>query len=163
MNDKQIEYYRKIVKDAPEGATHVSHNFVFYKLADNTPYESMVWWARGEEWIDTDIDHLTTPIDNLRTIVEQAETIKRLERERDDLEEWQRGFYALSCYLVFHDSNNPATMLEAKELLAKRDLECEIKGIQRVKECREIELSNGEYDTLTLIQEQLRKQSEVSE
>ena len=76
-----IEQYRKIIADAPEGATHVSHNFVFYKVDDNTPYDVMVWWARGEEWIDSEIDHLTTPLDKLRTIIAQHDRIAELERD----------------------------------------------------------------------------------
>ena len=42
----------------------------------------------------------------------------------------------------------------------QRDLEQQIKGIMRVMACRELNLSEGEIDTLILMKEQLRKERE---
>ena len=39
----------------------------------------------------------------------------------------------------------------------RRDLEQQVKGIMRVMACRELNLSEGEIDTLILMKEQLRK------
>ena len=46
------------------------------------------------------------------------------------------------------------------EALNKFALEKKIEGMQRVLDCRELNLSEGEVDTIKLMQEQLRKEQE---
>mgnify|MGYP003150852328 CR=1 FL=1 len=53
---------------------------------------------------------------------------------------------------------NRITELERER--EQRDLEQQIKGIMRVMACRELNLSEGEIDTLILMKEQLRKERE---
>jgi hypothetical protein len=47
-----------------------------------------------------------------------------------------------------------------EEALNKFALEQKIEGMQRVLDCRELNLSQGEVDTIKLMQEQLRKEQE---
>jgi RNase P/RNase MRP subunit p29 len=50
--------------------------------------------------------------------------------------------------------------VEIKKALNKFTLEQKIEGMQRVLDCRELNLSQGEIDTIKLMQEQLRKEQE---
>lgn len=78
MNKLNKEQLQSIVDNAPEGATHVSNNGVYYKKSENQALGALFWWRRGEEWIETKIDHLTRSLSDIKTIIEQQEEIERL-------------------------------------------------------------------------------------
>ena len=99
----KIEDYQKILEDAPEGATHLGDNGVYYK---RVPYEPLPWcsaWdAECEEWVETTIIHLSISLDHLRVIVAQNELIEKLRgilfsmlnTEGGALEEWVYEMYS---------------------------------------------------------------------
>jgi len=120
---EQIEQYREIIKNAPEGATHFGADRFYYK---QDPNESLSWcsaWdAFSKVWLKTNQMQLSISLDHLRTIIAQHDRIAELERDKE-----------------------------------QRDLEQQIKGIMRVMACRELNLSEGEIDTLILMKQQLRK------
>ncbi len=68
MNNKQI------LDNAPEGATHVSDNGVYYFM--NYPV-AMNYWTRGQEWVESGgIHHLCRALADLRRIVELEAQLK---------------------------------------------------------------------------------------
>ncbi len=71
MNDLQ-----KIIDEAPEGATHVSDNGVYYFM--NYPV-AMNYWSRGQEWVESGgIHHLCRALADLREIVAlRAENVEQ--------------------------------------------------------------------------------------
>ena len=70
MNITELE---QIINDAPDGATHVSDNGVYYRMG-----AKQFWWARGEEWVETEIDHFTRSLSDIKEIVE-------LQKENEEL------------------------------------------------------------------------------
>jgi len=86
------------------------------------------------------------------------ERLAEFEKERDGLQEWQKGVYSLSAYLVLHESNSDGTMVKANRLLDIRDLEQQAKGVKWVLACRELNLSKGEVYTMMDKCNQLRNQ-----
>ncbi len=75
MNKQQLE---EILNNAPEGATHVSSNGVYYDNSNKQNFECLVWWCRGEEWIESSIDHITQSLSDLQTQLDQLNEIERL-------------------------------------------------------------------------------------
>lgn len=84
MNKQEYEQTKEIINNSPDGATHVSKNGVYYDISKNQNLGCLVWWCRGEEWIETSIDHLTRSLSDIKTMVTQYETIEKL--KRDELE-----------------------------------------------------------------------------
>ncbi len=80
--------------------------------------------------------------DLLRQSVFMEKTAEKLEQHR----EWQATANVL---------RRPTR--ESKQALNKFALEKKVEGMQRVLDCRELNLSQGEVDTIKLMQEQLRK------
>lgn len=70
MTVKELLMLENILKNAPEGATHVSANGVYYKRSDNQGLGALVWWRRGEEWIETKVDHLCRSLNDIKLIIE---------------------------------------------------------------------------------------------
>ncbi|QGJ84305.1 hypothetical protein [Pseudoalteromonas phage XCL1123] len=71
-----LEDLKAIIVNAPEGATHVSRNGVYYKRSDKQGFGALVWWRRGEEWIESKIDHITRSISDIEEIIALMEQAK---------------------------------------------------------------------------------------
>ena len=58
---------QEILDNAPDGATHVSDNGVYYRYdSDLIP---AVYWARGGDWIENkEITHLWSSLSNITRI-----------------------------------------------------------------------------------------------
>ena len=68
MNNKQI------LDNAPEGATHVSDNGVYYFM--NYPV-AMNYWTRGQEWVESGgIHHLCRSLSEISEIESLREQLK---------------------------------------------------------------------------------------
>ena len=90
-------------------------------------------------------------LDDIQTIVDLRKQVAELEKERDALIVFSS--HLINCHkegvkcLVDHDYS---------EYVAQRDIEMKIAGIQRVIDCRECDFTQGEIDTMRLMQQQLR-------
>lgn len=75
MSKQQLE---EIINNAPRGATHVSNNGVYYGNSNEQTFGCLVWWQRGEEWIESSIDHITRSLSDLQSQLDQLNEIGRL-------------------------------------------------------------------------------------
>ena len=58
---------QEILDNAPESATHVSDNGVYYRY--DSDFIPAVYWARGEEWLENnEITHLCSSLSNITRI-----------------------------------------------------------------------------------------------
>lgn len=79
---------QEILDNAPEGATHVSDNGVYYRY--DSDFISTAYWARGKEWHENNtIAHLCSSLLDIaqiagqdRRIAELEDYIKILEKEQ---------------------------------------------------------------------------------
>lgn len=99
---------KEILENAPEGATHVSDNGVYYKKEQSEPM-SYVWWVRGEEWIDSNICHLTHSLDDIRAQLKLIERIGEFEKE---IESYKRAFIEMERNEVMGRKLQPVRDLE---------------------------------------------------
>lgn len=72
---EQIEQYREILNNAPEGATHADYNGIYY-FPECYEYAGIP---------------AARDLEDIRTIVKQHDRIAELERERDELK-LERGW-----------------------------------------------------------------------
>ena len=76
---------QEILNIAPEGATHVSDNGVYYRY--DSDFIPAVYWARGEEWLENNkITHLCSSLADIKRIAE-LELILILNKQADELGE----------------------------------------------------------------------------
>lgn len=66
-NTESKERLRAVIDSAPDGATHVSENGVYYRLSDGVPYN---FWVRGDCWVESNgIHHLTRALADINMIL----------------------------------------------------------------------------------------------
>ena len=95
-------------------------------------------------------------------IKSQGEQLSKANERVKELDQENKEFTMLIANLVRRDDvktdllQNP-TFEKASVQLNKFAIEKKIEGMQRVLDCRELNLSQGEIDTIKLMQEQLSK------
>jgi len=99
MTDNELNELIKIRDNAPECATHVSRNGVYYCYSNNQNFGVLVWWRRGEEWIESKIDHITRSLSDINTIIQleqqKRELGKRVFQLETELKEYAECIDAL--------------------------------------------------------------------
>lgn len=96
LANEQIQQYREIVENAPDGATHYSESVSGKSLAQEYfRYEEDMsvlacWhtWCKYNGWCDADEEQLMEfnkirSLDNLRTIIAQHDEIQQLRKQLD--------------------------------------------------------------------------------
>lgn len=82
VTNEQIQQYREIVDNAPEGATHVDTDGCYIKQLDYEYYfaETVTYFHWGEDWVQAPnpVFLIMQSLDNLRTIIAQHDEIQRL-------------------------------------------------------------------------------------
>jgi chromosome segregation ATPase len=112
MNNQQIEQYRKILADAPEGATHVDNNG-FYLLAGKIGFMEAI--NSNTDWDYSGASHSEVrALSDIKTIVAQQKRIAELEAEVSQSDE----------ILAEHDLINYNLMEEQDKRIVELEQEC---------------------------------------
>lgn len=91
-------------------------------------------------------------LSDIRRIVELEQKLEAAERDLQIFHGWIARAMMKGCC---HEDITTDTLLEIQSKFA---IEQRISGIQRVLDCRELNLSEGDVATISLMQEQLRQQ-----